>query len=159
MVQPILPALRASPTCSSTLDSAPATALTGSSSLPTELVPLVTTLAPLVIQELLAPPAEPMHSSELTTDVFATTATLWTPTESASFAATTARPAVAPTTTTVCLASLTQPTTQPQTPAPAMPEPTWMDSVTVSDQTATTPAVLVQELPTTSVCPARTRPL
>ena len=129
------------------------------SSLPTEPVPLVTTLAPLVIQELPAPPAEPMPSLEPTTDVFATMATSWTPTEFASSAATTARPAAAPTTTTVCLVSPTQPTTRQQTPARVTVEPTSTDSVTVSDQTVTIPAPLVLEPPTTSACPARTQRL
>lgn len=80
----------ASLTCSSTLDWVLVIAPMASSLLPTELVLLVTTPVPLVIQELLAHLAEPTPSLEPTTDVFVTTATSWILTESASSAAQTA---------------------------------------------------------------------
>lgn len=153
---PVQPAILDSP---STQAWVPATARTDSSLQQMELVLLVTTLAQLVTLQILAHLAEQTLSLVPTTDVFATMATTWIPTESANSAATTALLAVEQTTTIVCLASPMQPSIQVLAPAHVTLEQTLMETETVLDQTATTPALLAQVLPTTNVHLANRPPL
>lgn len=137
----------------------PATALTDSSLQQMELVLLVTILVQLVMLPILAHLAEQTLSLVPTTDVFATMATTWIPTESANSAATTVLLAVEQTTTIVCPANLMQPSIQVLTPAHVTLEQTLMETATVLDQTATTPAQLAQVLPTTNAHLASKPPL